>query len=732
MKHIGWLAAAIAVACGLAACSGKTTPPRSAPAPGPTAPLSSCPGELAFADDAASFSLVSEECGVALRNATVRLLVNNGDDALELRAADYPSRAVEETDGGWRWSLSGLGKAPSVEVDFTAAESGDAITLRARLTRDVDNGRDWQVRWAQLPYAADAGGGVEVPGPEGRGAWVQNGHDSWTFTGVEQALNLERPPQTINGAPYPCADNYDYVSTCSGISWWFGAVGSMDYRPGLLWGALAARSWKTYAAGWYDADEQPIHLIVTQGTPDDSRRLAAGTTLELEPIWLTLAARVPYDLRRYAEAVAAEVPPLPPVGRAPFGWGTWYQYFSDIDAATLLDNCARLKQLYPDEPDMVCQLDDGYETRFGDWTDYTAGFPDGLAPVAQAIAELGLRPGLWMAPLLVDARSELIVQHPGWFLFDRAGAPIVWKDPLSIGGSSYYLLDVTVPDAAAHIADVISQRAAEGFTYFKFDFLFGGSFEGAYADGSTAMEAYHQAMALFRQAAGDDAYIVACGAPWLPTVGHAHAARGSSDVAGSFPGVPLFTTMANLGRYHGVRAFANEEWFAYDPDNLVVRSPLTDFQAQVSIAMTWMSGSTLLGDGLLDLSPARTQLLLSDGAEELRTATGRFWASDLLAEAVPWPIATPAFDLIGWANAPPKVWVRGDGDERLVALFAWGIAEEQIAFDDFDLAVDLLNGVDVARVFGAEEATLERHGATGWLATVPAQSVAVYRFVPTL
>jgi hypothetical protein len=442
-----------------------------------------------------------------------------------------------------------------------------------------------------------------------------------------------------------------------------------------------------------------------------------------------IAARPPYDLRQYALAAAAETPPPALPDRAPFGWSTWYDYFSNIDADIVRDNCARLKELYPDEPDLVCQIDDGYETLFGEWTTYTEGFPDGLAPVAADLNAMGLRAGVWIAPLIVDERSDLIEAHPEWFLVDAEGQAVRWVDQLAF--RSFRLLDVTVPAVAELLADLIALRRDEGFTYFKLDFLFGGAFEGRRADGSTTMEAYRRAMAIMREAAGEDAFLVACGQPWLPSLGHFHAARGSSDVAGSFPGVPLFTTVANLARYHGARAFVDDLWFHYDPDNLVVRAPLTAPQAEATLAMTYLSGSTLLGDSLLELPADRQQWLTAPAAETLRATTGHFWAADLLADTVMWPIATPTFDLIGWANAAPQVWVRQPPEGGLiVALFAWEFWPQMLQFTDHDLAADFSGGVTVKKIYGSDEATLERDGDALWFAEVPAQSAAVYRLTP--
>ncbi|NLH49625.1 MAG: alpha-galactosidase [Myxococcales bacterium] len=687
-----------------------------------------CPAELEFSDNAATFSLTSTDCDLALTDATLRYLVRNAAGASMLTAADYPHREVVETADGWEWRLTGGRVVPDVVVAISSNAAGDQFTFRPAFTYPAGASGEMQIDWVELPSARAPNTGVQLPATAGQAAWIQNGHDSWTFTGVESVLDLEGQPRQFNGTVEPCANDYDYLTTCNGMSWWMGALGGEDRSPGLLWGALAARHWKVYGAGWRNGPKWPIHLVVIQGTPGDPRRLAAGQTLELEPIWLMTAARPPYDLREYAVAAAAETPPRASLGPAPFGWATWYDYFSQIDQDIVLENCQRLKQMYPNESGMVCQIDDGYETLFGDWYSYTAGFPDGVAPVAAQIRELGLTAGLWMAPLLVDSRSSLIAAHPNWFLYDDDYRPVYFHDPF---GTTYYLaLDVTVPEAADHLAQIIADKVADGFSYLKLDFLVGGAYEGRHADGSTALEAYHRAMEIIADAAGDDVFLLASGQPWLPSLGHFNAARTSSDVAGSFPGIPLYTTMVNLSRYHAVRSVVDGLWFGCDPDNLLVRPPLIESQAQTVMAMTYLSGRSLLGDSLVELPADRAVLITADDAENLRQTSGRFWTVDLLAEKVLWPIVTPAFDLLLMANAAPRIWVRApeEGtDERLVAVFAWTLTETVTQFIDRDLAADYSNGAKIEKVFGSADATLRRSDLGVWYAYAPNQSVGVFR-----
>ncbi len=728
MKHIALLLLACLAALAFCACEEADHPKTQSAPELIVQPYDECPGTLTFADDAATFRLVADHCAVALENATLRLAWYAGQTFHVAAAADYPQRAVEKTDDGYRWTLAGLTGAPAVTVDAQRNDERTQVTMRATVAWPAGSGESIRLAWIELPSADNPAAGVQLPGAAGLASWIQHGHDAWTFTGVEKIKVGEGAPARVQGTVPACANNYDYPTTCHGVSWWFGALASLDRGPGLLWGALTANHWKTHAASWFDHDARLARLVVTQGTPGDERELAPGDTAELEPIWLMLGARPARDLRQYALAAATETPPPESDRVPPFGWGSWYYYFSDIDQTKILDNCARMRELFPNEETLLCQIDDGYQTLHGDWTTYTEGFPDGMAPVAKAIEDLGMLPGIWLAPLMVDPDSALVTDHPDWFLYDKTGQPVLFQDHLSM--MTRWALDPTVPAAADFIRQTIAEKVADGYRYLKLDFLFLGAFEGVHADGSTSLEAYHRAMEIIQEAAGDGVYLLACGEPWLPSLGHFHAARDSSDIAGSIPGIPLYTMLPNLGRFHGIRAVFDGVWFATDPDDLVVRWPLTDPQADVSVAATYFGGSeNLLGDSLLDLPDDRTNLVASATANALRGLGGEFWAVDLMERTVAWPIATPAFDVAMMASNPPHIWVRANGDERVVALFSWGLFDNDLLFSDHDLAADDVAAWDIELLFGAD-AGLSHDTNGDWLAHVPGQNVAVYRLTP--
>ena len=52
----------------------------------------------------------------------------------------------------------------------------------------------------------------------------------------------------------------------------------------------------------------------------------------------------------------------------------------------------------------------------GDWQPNRSRLPDGLAPLAAAAVQQGLRFGIWMEPEMVNPKSEVFEQHPDWVI----------------------------------------------------------------------------------------------------------------------------------------------------------------------------------------------------------------------------------------------------------------------------------------------------------------------------
>ncbi|KPH99550.1 glycoside hydrolase family 31 [Actinobacteria bacterium OK074] len=254
-----------------------------------------------------------------------------------------------------------------------------------------------------------------------------------------------------------------------------------------------------------------IRLVVRDGTAEVS---ADGTVKELT------GATVQQVLADWAEGLA-----LPAPRPAPTVWCSWYEYFTEVTEDDIHENLRAMDTL--DLPIDVVQIDDGYQRALGDWLVLSGRFRS-RAGIADAIRARGRRAGIWTAPFLVDPASELATQRPELLVRDADGG-------FTHGGHNWdrdlYVLDTTHPEAAAYLTEVYATLRAEGYDYFKADFLYAGALDGVRHKEVDALTAYREGVGLIRAAIGEDAYLLGCGAPILPSIGLFDAMRVSPDTA---------------------------------------------------------------------------------------------------------------------------------------------------------------------------------------------------------
>jgi alpha-galactosidase len=253
-----------------------------------------------------------------------------------------------------------------------------------------------------------------------------------------------------------------------------------------------------------------------------------------------------------------------PVQELPAGWCSWYTYWNQVTAQDILDNLAVI-----DDQDLgieVVQVDDGYQKDIGDWLDGRPGFGD-LDDVARRIADTGRTPGLWTAPFLVGAGSDLAAAHPDWLVEGAVACERHWDQEIRV-------LDVTHPDAAEHLVGVFATLRAKGFRFHKIDFIYGGAMAGRRYEDVTPIEAYRRGLELVRAGAGDDAVILGCGAPLLPSIGLVDAMRISPDVMPAW--APDLDDISQPGMRSALAAGRARAWmhgrlWVNDPDCVLVR-----------------------------------------------------------------------------------------------------------------------------------------------------------------
>ncbi|MET7279878.1 glycoside hydrolase family 36 protein [Kribbella sp. NPDC005582] len=334
----------------------------------------------------------------------------------------------------------------------------------------------------------------------------------------------------------------------------------------------------------------------------------AGWCEEDGAFWFVAYGTEEEVFARYAEQLAARLGSSD--RRAGNVWCTWYAYYEGITEDVLTKDIAELAEL----PFDVVQIDDGWQQAVGDW-EPNAKFPSGLRVLTDRIAAAGMRSGLWIAPFIVLPTSAVAREHPDFVLRDADGAPVVAGNNW---GTGYWALDLTHPGVQEHLAALIRRVVHEwGFSYLKLDFINAGAAPGVRRTGVGREQAYREALALIREAAGPDVYLLGSGGLLLPSLGLIDGLRSGPDVA------PLWTNYASDDPSDAMASNAvvntlHRLWHAplleVDPDVVYFRSRLnllTEAQMAWLQDLSAICGFKAVSDPPSWLSPGELERLTS-------------------------------------------------------------------------------------------------------------------------
>ncbi|ADD40022.1 glycoside hydrolase family 36 protein [Stackebrandtia nassauensis] len=264
----------------------------------------------------------------------------------------------------------------------------------------------------------------------------------------------------------------------------------------------------------------------------------------------TVHADVDTALTSFGDAFAARAGVS--VRPAPTVWCSWYHYFTDVTEADIDENLDAIGE--HELPVDVIQIDDGWQKAVGDWLDLSDRFTS-LSRIVKRINDSGRRAGVWVAPFLALATSDLVRDHPEWIIDGAAGHN--WGTETR---------GVDPRRARTYLTDVFTMLREAGFDYFKLDFLYAGAID--------SVEAYREGLAEIRRVVGPESYVLGCGAPILPSVGLVDAMRVGPDIAVTYEpgnGDPCHPSQRGAAANTIARAWQHGRFWANDPDCLIAR-----------------------------------------------------------------------------------------------------------------------------------------------------------------
>ncbi len=329
----------------------------------------------------------------------------------------------------------------------------------------------------------------------------------------------------------------------------------------------------------------------------------------------------------FVQAVARQMKARVPVTPPPAQWTHWYHFFQSITADLFIANLNTIESIRETIPFKIVQLDDGYQSAWGDWTVCNAKFPRGLAHLSDSIKEKGYISGLWLAPFVVDPRSKTAQQHPEWLVKDNKGKPIVSGYFYDFYG---HALDLTQPEVLEHVRSLLYTIARKwGYGFVKTDFVYAGALPGVRQNPKmTRAQAFRKGMEAVSSGIGEETFLLGCGCPFGPAVGIVDAMRIGPDTAPNWTpylwsvkwATPIIKSENSIGSLrNNIRHTINlsslhQQWWWNDPDCLMVRNydtTLTDDEVISNLSLVGLSGGLLISSDDLTRLPVERQKLVA-------------------------------------------------------------------------------------------------------------------------
>ena len=282
-----------------------------------------------------------------------------------------------------------------------------------------------------------------------------------------------------------------------------------------------------------------------------------------------------------------------------YGWCSWYDRTTKIDEAHVRDVLKTLS----DNPNVfgkgILQIDDGYQIMDGNWKG-NQKFPSGMAKVAADIRAKGWTPGVWFAPLMINPEHPWMKANPDAIQKNAQGiSSFMNPNPFHPDGANWIVPDH--PESKKFLFNIIKDARDNGYGYIKIDFNGIGS--RFHDPTKTRLQIFRELYTLYRQAAGEDMYILSClGAPTRGVIGFVDAARVGPD---SHPAHFEWCL-------HSVLRFQifDNVWWQNDPDvsYLAKELPSRVVGKTQTEAMwrTWHNIVTLVGGTAMNSEPLNT------------------------------------------------------------------------------------------------------------------------------
>jgi alpha-galactosidase len=280
------------------------------------------------------------------------------------------------------------------------------------------------------------------------------------------------------------------------------------------------------------------------------------------------------------------------------GWTSWYNYYNKISESIIKENLNAFAER--ELPIDYFQIDDGWQTRIGDWLSIQPSFPNGMKSVADKIHQKGFKAGLWLSPFIVEPKSRIFQEKKDWLLRGANGKPVaVGYSPYWSG--KFYALDFYNREVQDYLTGVFhTVLHTWGYDMVKLDFLYAVAVLPR--PNKTRGQVMSEALNFIRRLVGDK-MLLACGVPLGSAFGLVDYCRIGADIHLSWEH-RLLKFLGNRERVSTIVALRtvlgrwalNKRAFFSDPDVFILREKnhqLTDIQQDTILKINVLLGNLL-------------------------------------------------------------------------------------------------------------------------------------------
>ena len=243
---------------------------------------------------------------------------------------------------------------------------------------------------------------------------------------------------------------------------------------------------------------------------------------------------------------------------APMVWSSWTSYYENVREEDMVRNTDWIAARLLPYGFQYVELDDGYD-RGKDGEHYwienwdRSKFPHGAKWLTDYIKSKGLSPGVWLVP---NAYAGAIKDHPGWYVRDKAGKPVLdYATPA---------LDSTNPEVLEFVQHIFRKLDDMGFEYYKLDGEHAFPLYVPAVDRNELVNKnadlvanYRHRLDLIRQTIGPKRFLEACpaGTP-LNGIGYVDSYFNGDDLYASWQGMyPLFSSINANAFFNHIAAY---------------------------------------------------------------------------------------------------------------------------------------------------------------------------------